>query len=55
MSEKDKNLTSQAKRCTDWYDAVSLEKQAESSEAKEFIHARMIRLYRAEEYAAGLL
>jgi len=58
MSEKDKSLIKQALSyfdCSDWNMIESLEKQAESTEAKQILHDRKIYLYRKEEAFAGQL
>lgn len=40
---------------SDWNMISELEKQAESTEAKQILHDRMIHLYRKEEAFAGQL
>lgn len=55
MSEKDKELIKQAEKADDWHSVIKFEDQAESAESKRIIHTLMVNLYRAEEYAAGLL
>jgi hypothetical protein len=55
MTENDKSLISQAKSCREWQDAANIEDQADSKEAKRLIHNYTMRLYHAEEYAAGIL
>lgn len=58
MSEKDQSLIKQAFSYfdgSDWNMISELEKQAESSEAKQILHDRKIHLYRKEEAFAGQL
>lgn len=61
MTEKDKELIEKAKLidknegCVDWYKVVDLEKEAESEEAKQFLHDMAVHMYHMEEYNAGLL
>ena len=58
MSEKDQSLIKQAQSYfdgSDWNIISELEKQAESTEAKQILHDRMIHLYRKEEAFSGQL
>lgn len=58
MSEKDRSLIKQAFSYfdgSDWNMISELEKQAESIEAKNILHDRMIHLYRKDEAFAGQL
>lgn len=58
MSEKDQSLIKQAFSYfdgSDWNMIEELEKQAESTEAKNILHDRKIHLYRKEEAFAGQL
>ena len=58
MSEKDQSLIKQAFSYfdgSDWNMIDELEKQAESTEAKQILHDRKVRLYRKEEAFANLI
>ena len=61
MTEKDKKLLEKANHikkqegCLAWYRISDLEKEAESEEAKQFLHDMSVRMYHLEEYYAGLL
>ena len=58
MSEKDSDLIKQAFSYfdgSDWNMISELEKQAESTEAKNILHDIKIHLYRKEEAFAGQL
>lgn len=52
ITEKDKKLIEEAdnvKSCVDWGIVAQLYDEAESDYAKEYLHAKMVRLYRLEE------
>ena len=61
MTEKDKKLLETAdlieksEGCIAWYKVSDLEKEAESEEARQFLHDMSVRMYHKEEYYAGLL
>ena len=55
MTEKDRNLIKIGIVADNWNEIPELEKQAESEEAKQILHARMIHLYRKEEAFANQL
>lgn len=55
MNENDRKLINKGIVADDWNQLSELEKQAESPEAKEILHARMIHLYRKEEAFADQL
>ena len=49
----DAELIAKANELKDWSDVCDLEKLAESEDAKQKIHNRMMDLYRREERLAG--
>lgn len=55
MNENDRTLIKKGVVAEEWNEIPELEKQAESKEAKEILHARLIHLYRKEEAFAGQL
>jgi len=57
MSEQDRLLIKQAFEYfdgSDWNQIERLKAQAESDEAKQILHDRMVHLYRKEEAFSGL-
>lgn len=55
MSENDRKLIKQSFESDDWGIVSNLKEKAESEEAKQILHDRMIHLYRKEEAFADLL
>lgn len=57
MTDKDKMLIEKAREvsCIDWYTIDELIEQAESNEAKEWLHSIQSSKYHTEEYHAGIL
>lgn len=55
LSENDKLLMEELNRCTDSYRCSLIAEQAESERLRMEANYKCIRLYRWEEYKAGLL
>lgn len=55
MKEKDRELIRKSFETDDWGIVHNYKEEAESAEAKQILHDRMVHLYRKEEAFAGLL
>ena len=55
LSENDKPLMEELNKCTDSYRCSLIAEQAESDRLRMEANYKCIRLYRKEEYEAGLL
>lgn len=55
LSEQDRLLEEELNRCNDAYRCSLIAEEAESDRLRMEAHYKCIRLYRQEEYKAGLL